>query len=267
MKKHLEFLLKSEVLGKLSHAYIFSGNDKEKKKDTVQKFLQFLFCADKKRPCKKCNACQAVEYGRHPDITVITPGQEGKSKEITVSQIRGLNAKLSLGAWQGPYKVAILEDAHSMNLEAQSALLKLLEEPKGNTVFILLCDHVSLLLHTIQSRAQELSFYVFSPVVLSEIILRENVKDFVKMQRMSLYERFAFAKELADSPERIPEVLSDWISFMRARILEELAKKEFSREKILRMKHFIVLTQEIATVLNQTNAQPRLALEQILISF
>src|SRR3989344_5660213 len=126
------FLQKLAELRRLSHAYLFSGNDEAQKNKLVADLV----------------TCLDVQIA---DRAFLEP----TLGEITIAQIRELSSLLSMTAWSSPYKVAVLSRAHAMNREAQSAFLKLLEEPKGNTVFFLLTEYPDMLLDTIRSRAQE----------------------------------------------------------------------------------------------------------------
>ncbi|MDO8470350.1 MAG: DNA polymerase III subunit delta', partial [bacterium] len=150
MKSQWEFFVKTAKTGSLSHAYLLSGNDAQKKTEAVSKLIQFLYC---EHPgvlisCGKCRSCNAVSKGLHPDITKIS--KDGS--EIKIIQILRLNSFLSLTSSQGKVKTIVIEEADCMNAQAQSAFLKLLEEPKGDTLFLLLTEYPALLLPTIHSR-------------------------------------------------------------------------------------------------------------------
>lgn len=85
----------------------------------------------------------------HPDLLVI-----GGDNSIGIDQIRNLKAELALKPYQASVKIAIITEAEKLTLPAQSALLKTLEEPAGNTLIILGCSNPNLLLPTILSRSQ-----------------------------------------------------------------------------------------------------------------
>ncbi len=228
----LDFLKKSAELEKLSHAYIFLGNNVEEKKKTLEAFLEFL----------KCNAA---------DIHVVVP-----ENEITIAQIRELSLKFSLAPWASAFKIAVIEDAEKMNLEAQSAFLKLVEDPKGDAIIFLLTQYPFLLLPTIRSRVQQIAFWKFKN---EEAQISEDLK---KLQSQNLEERFDFAKKLTDSKENPREVLEEWLQSLRASMLKNLKadpSKAHSEAKA------IALVQETIHLLGSTNVSPRLALERVLL--
>src|SRR3989338_3596579 len=155
---HWEFLKNSALLNKFSHAYILSGNDELGQQRLALHLSQLLNCGARKggEPCQSCASCKCMQKRTHPDVVWIS-----ETREIPIGAIRGLRNHFSLSSWQSPFKIAVIEKAHLMNTEAQSALLKLLEEPRRNVILLLLCEYPNLLLDTIRSRAQEMRWYSF----------------------------------------------------------------------------------------------------------
>ena len=246
---NIQFLKKSAELGKISHAYIFFGNDIEEKKKTLSNFLEFL----------KINSA---------DIYRVVP-----EREIIIAQIRELIAKISLAPWASPFKIAIIENAEKMNFEAQSAFLKLVEEPKGDAIFFLLTEHLFLLLPTIRSRAQQIGFWKFPapPARLAEALAKRaggaeqaGQTEFEKLQSQNIEEKFDLAKNLADSKEDPKEVLQEWLKSLRALMLKNL-KENSLNSKVISQARTIKLVQETLVLLQTTNVSPRLALERVLL--
>lgn len=263
---HWEFLRKCAELGRLSHAYIFSGNDREAKRDTAFRLAKFLNCEEQERkPCDVCTSCKAIQGRRFPDVSFLEPlsaiQAPSEKEEIKISQIRELSAYLSLGAWVSRWKIVIMEKAHTMNQEAQSALLSLLEEPKGNTLFLLLADYSQILLDTIRSRAQEIKFYNFKQFSNAS---SEAQKNFEKLCASSIQEQFAWAKKLSESPEHIQETLEDFLRCARIRLLEKVRESSGDVPKLVRQVRAI---QGISFLLGSTNINTRLALERMMLEF
>ncbi len=122
------------------------------------------------RQCNDCSSCHLLHADTHPDFLVIKPED---SKQILIDQIRLLNQWVAQTSGQGGEKVALLYPAEQMNLQAANALLKCLEEPTPNTLFILVSDQPTRLLPTIMSRCQYLSFPM-PAVDMALSWLREN---------------------------------------------------------------------------------------------
>jgi len=135
---------------RLPHAVLIDG-DIGTGRHTLANFLSTAFvCDGSDIPCGKCNNCRLAESKNHPDITVIAP-EEGK-KNISVSQIRQLKSDAYIKPHEAHSRVFIIDFADTLNEQSQNAFLKILEEPPGNTAFILIAESMTSLLDTIISR-------------------------------------------------------------------------------------------------------------------
>jgi len=111
------------------------------------------------RPCRECRACRAVDHGNHPDLHRLAPGGPGAVIPIGGREERGVRdlvAGLALLPVEGGARVAIVEAAHRLTEDAQSALLKTLEEPPAGTTIVLCAEDEERLLPTIRSRCVRL---------------------------------------------------------------------------------------------------------------
>ena len=171
--KQLEFLKKMVELGRIPHALLFYGPDNQGKKDMALEFVKLINGEDSAR-------------GVHPDLFFVGPAED--TQEIKIAQIRDLHAKLSLRSYSAPFKAAIIEQAHCLNDEAQSAFLKLLEEPKGQTIFILITEYPEMLFPTILSRVEKLRFYSRKKDILPQFKLPNNIlsKDIMEYNNLIL---------------------------------------------------------------------------------
>ncbi|CAM5181335.1 DNA polymerase-3 subunit delta OS=Castellaniella defragrans OX=75697 GN=HNR28_003599 PE=4 SV=1 [Castellaniella defragrans] len=122
--------------------------------------------------CGQCEACRWVRAGNHPDVRRIRPEalavQEGEaegegsgskktlSREIRVEQIRELLPWFNMASHRGGWRVALLYPAEALNTISANALLKILEEPPGRTVFLLVAQAPDRLLPTLVSRCRRL---------------------------------------------------------------------------------------------------------------
>ncbi|MBW1807943.1 MAG: DNA polymerase III subunit delta' [Deltaproteobacteria bacterium] len=162
----------ARLVGRVAHAYMFSGPDGVGKEMVAFAFAQALNCeADDDVPCGKCTSCIKISKGGHPDVRLVASEEElvsrnllePEKKRAPSAQIR--NAQLDELAdlfrhrpYLGRYKVVIVVDAHKMNINSQNRFLKTLEEPSSDSVIILLTDRPSALLSTVRSRCQNLDF-------------------------------------------------------------------------------------------------------------
>lgn len=152
LKRHLA----DDVMERtLSHAYIFEGPAGIGKHTLALHLSAALACENRDNasmplPCMQCPACRKVLEGKSPDVTTI--GRDGKAT-IGVETIRALREDVHVLPNDLEYKVYIIEDMHTMTVQAQNAFLLTLEEPPAFVLFLLLCENSRALLETIRSRA------------------------------------------------------------------------------------------------------------------
>lgn len=125
-------------------------------------------------PCGQCKGCEMLKAGTHPDVSVTA--LQDKKKSITVAQIRQARADAFIKPQSSPRRVMIIEQAHTLNEQSQNALLKVLEEPPGQTVFILLAENKSALLQTVLSRCVTLSLTAPPTEVAFAFLKKQNPK-------------------------------------------------------------------------------------------
>ena len=149
------------VAGVAPHAILLAGPASSGKTTLALDLAAGLLCADPDpagRPCRSCRACRLVASGNHPDLHRLSPegpgGQIriGKATDPEPGTVRSLIAELALMSAEGGARVALIEQAHRLNDDAQNALLKLLEEPPGGVTIVLCADDEECLLPTVRSR-------------------------------------------------------------------------------------------------------------------
>ena len=117
-----------------------------------------LFCPD--RGCGKCSICRRVFEHQHPDFYYLAP--EAGKRGISIDQIRQIQKKISLKAFEAGQKFVLVDQADTMNEEASNSFLKTLEEPPQETRIFLVTDQKQALLPTVLSRVQTISFHPIS---------------------------------------------------------------------------------------------------------
>ncbi|MBS4023270.1 MAG: DNA polymerase III subunit delta' [Dethiobacter sp.] len=135
----------------VAHAYLFYGPQGSGKKKLGSFFARALNCAVfPEGPCDSCHSCLRIAAGNHPDIHMVQP--EGKS--LKIHQVRQVKKLVSFSPRDARYHVFILDATATVTPEAANSLLKILEEPPANTVFIVLSENLETLPPTIVSRCQ-----------------------------------------------------------------------------------------------------------------
>jgi DNA polymerase III delta' subunit len=144
--------------GGMPHAVLVSGPGGVGKTTFAEDVAAALLCVNEDpavRPCRTCRACRALEHGNHPDVHRLAPTGAGWVIPIGGRDERGVRdlvRDLALLPVEGGARVAIIAAADRMTEDAQTALLKTLEEPPGGTVLLLTATDEERLLPTIRSR-------------------------------------------------------------------------------------------------------------------
>jgi DNA polymerase-3 subunit gamma/tau len=140
--------------GKMAHAYLFAGPRGTGKTTMARLFAKALDCEEGVgHQCNKCSNCLAISEGSHPDVIEIDAASNNG-----VDQVRDLIEKVKYAPIKGKYKVYIIDEVHMMSTGAFNALLKTLEEPPENVIFILCTTEPYKVLPTILSRCQRFDF-------------------------------------------------------------------------------------------------------------
>lgn len=183
--------------GRVPHALMFSGPEGSGNLPAAFAFIQYLFCKQKTEEdaCGVCTSCLKTGKLIHPDVHLVFPickskdvktsddlvkefrelfldtpymtlhdwfnrlDAENKQPIIPTDEANGILKKLSYTSYEGGYKVMLIWQPEKMNTESANKLLKILEEPPEQTLFLLVCHHPEQLLATIISRVQQISFY------------------------------------------------------------------------------------------------------------
>ncbi len=156
-QKRVKHALRESILrGSVSHAYIFEGPEGIGKKTMAELFATAIHCeSGTGEPCGKCHACMMHQAMSHPDYQVF---EEQKKASVGVEHIRQLIEDAYLRPMIADKKVYIIPHADDLTLQAQNALLKVFEEPPGDSIIILVSENSERLLATIRSRARRVVF-------------------------------------------------------------------------------------------------------------
>jgi len=144
---------------KVAHAYLFSGPRGTGKTTIARILTRALSCKNPHgpEPDNQCDVCTEILAGRALDVVEIDA-----ASNRGIDDVRRLKEEIRFGPQRFKYKVFILDEAHMLTRDASNALLKSLEEPPAQTIFILATTEVHKLLPTIISRCQRLDFHHFN---------------------------------------------------------------------------------------------------------
>jgi DNA polymerase-3 subunit delta' len=153
---------------RLSHALIFSGPAGVGKFRAALWWAARLKCADRECGQPLCRDCTQIAQGCHADVAVVEPDAENDA--IYIETVRDLIHTMALRPLRPGPRIAIIRDAHRLTPQAQSAMLKLIEEPPGFAVLVLVTLNLSALLPTIRSRCQTIRFGPLSDDDVTRVI-------------------------------------------------------------------------------------------------
>ncbi len=170
-KDQVAMLCHMESSERMPHSVLFAG-PKGVGKSMVAKVLgAALLCSNQKdRPCGVCHSCQQMSYGSHPDFLFIAPD----GANIKIEQIRTLQQEVSMAPYISQRRVCIIDGAELMTTQAANSLLKVLEDPPGEIVFILIAANRQMLLPTIISRCMIISFQTLDDHVLAQALMAKG---------------------------------------------------------------------------------------------
>ena len=297
-KRQRDLLSAMATSAEIPHAMLFEGPSQLGKKTLALEFVGKLLC-EKGVGCGLCRSCIALGKASHPDVALIS----SRGKEIQIDQIRELVRGFSLKPYSAPFKVAIIDDAHLMNRESQNSILKLLEEPGGNSIMILVTDYPESLLSTVRSRTRRMAFF---PVSDSDInsYLRERGCDESLSKEITLFsfgkpglameflsesikigarrgkikeflgvispgapfrDRFEYVKDLAEDSEKTEESLKMWLSYFRALMIKKVEGNKGIVYSLPRIKYSLEAIGESIDLVSRTNTNKKMVLEKLIM--
>jgi DNA polymerase III subunit delta' len=276
--------------GRVAHALMFTGPEGSGNLPAAFAFVQYLFCQNKNNgdSCGICSSCLKVSKLIHPDLHLVFPiatskmvktsdhllvdfreaflaqpylslnewfnyfDAENKQPIIPKDESDNILKKLSYTSYEGSYKVMIIWQPEKMNATSANKLLKILEEPPEQTLFILVCHHPDQLLATIISRVQQLIFNKPTTDEIKEALIKNHAcSEQIARQAALLSDgNYREAELLIDEQENPTAFFEKFRDFMRIAVRFDAPKavvwiEENSRVGREKQKQFIQYGLEI----------------------
>jgi DNA polymerase-3 subunit delta' len=292
MKPLLHTLTETQLRGAVRDAaggYIFHGQRSQGKATTAMDMARRLNCRGDEPAT--CGPCRQFEAGMYPDLIVIAP--EGRPS-ISIEQVRQLNHTLSLSPYYADgVRMVVVDGAHLLTMEAQNALLKVIEEPPPRTRFILVAERLEALAPTVRSRLAAIYFPPVTDDAVAAMLVARGL-DESEAQRLaglaggapgtalrlaastseagiwtdleaamttaltpSLFDRFVLAKRLADEKTDLVELATRF----HRRLVTELRRggitPQVAARRLGALEHF---RRGLGA-----NVMPRVALERLMV--
>ncbi|MEI6806047.1 MAG: hypothetical protein WCK49_06025 [Myxococcaceae bacterium] len=197
---------------RLAHALLFLGDNPALKEQTALSLTSGLLCENKVIPfgCGSCISCKQVLENRHPRVRMLLG-----DPEIKIDAIRDLISAPGHPSW-------IIPKAHLMNKQASNALLKTLEEPRGNQFLILMAPNTRSLLPTLVSRCQRIIFK--SSSISIDNFLAPSIPE-------NLSERLELIERLSKDKSDLNQILLAWQQNASSEFKQSLLKAQEDLKK------------------------------------
>jgi DNA polymerase-3 subunit delta' len=178
-RRLVSLLSRAAARGSVPPALLLAGPDGIGKRRVATSLAQALNCLQPIKSeadleldaCGTCAACRRIARGTHPDVIVLEPGDTGS---IKIEPVRDVIDRAQYRPFEGRRRVVIIEHADALTEDAQSALLKILEEPPAASVFLLVTSAPDALLPTVRSRCPRLRFGRLSAGEVAAALMRDH---------------------------------------------------------------------------------------------
>lgn len=237
--------------GRVPHAYVITGPQRVGKSTLALNIAQAINCSSEDKPCGSCPSCIKIAQGKHSDIAQVSVAKD--KTEISMDQIKDVQRSASLKPFEGKFRVIIINNADQLSTEAANRLLKTLEEPPDQVLFILTTSKPEDMLQTILSRCATIEMEKPKPSSIAAMLEKahgqergraeylarisrgavgwavdccsndrllakreETLRDLLRLEKESWDERLAFAAELASGYSKNREELYDTLSLWQS---------------------------------------------------
>ena len=269
--------------GRLHSAYLISGPG-PLPRETALRFVRGTVCSGAPRPCEECPSCTRSRpgdeirldgkgrsgpllrhVGDHADLLWVERGAD--DTRVRIGQIRALQHALRLRSGEGGRRAAVIADAEWLNVEAQNALLHLLEEPPPHTTLVLVAATPSGLLATVRSRCQRVAFRPPQESLLDDPDRAELVARLDAIGGATLPDLLDWAEEYkgarALAAERVEGLLETASAWLRRGVTETLATPDADVRRTLDALRTLAGCRKS---LVQRNANPQMVAERALLT-
>lgn len=222
---HLRRQIADEIF---PHAVIFAGTEGVGKRPAAEICAAAILCENPVdgEACGVCENCKLFAAGTHPDFYVVEPEATKTTRNIKIGQIREMQTEAALKPINSERRVVIIDGAEFMNKAAANCLLKTIEEPPSQTIFILVTANRSSLPITIRSRCQTVNFDKLTAAQIQTALVERGVEQ-SEAERLSIIADGSFGRALKLQNSGGGEIRERSLD-----VLEKIFRDEMTNEEI-----------------------------------
>lgn len=240
---------------------LFLGPADDEKKAAALFLASACLClkpTELKGPCQECRSCLKIGKGVHPDVHLINKNYQeivlkssSEASQLKVETVRKVLRELKIRPFESAYSLAIVEDAQDLNIQAQNALLKILEETPRHVLWIWLASSVDYLLPTVVSRANFKIYFKPKEPLLAE----DGPVSLTKRQVFEMSQRVARFRRAFQARKEVGQILEE----MKFNLYGQW-QKEGNIRPLLGLKIILQAQKDL-----ELNITPALVLESALL--
>lgn len=201
---------------KISHAYIYEGEQGSGLLEAAMYFAKKLLCLSENKPCDACGNCKKINNSTHTNLIIIKPIQNVIRKD----QINSLIHEIQMTSLTDKSRIYVISEAEKMNRSAANTILKFLEEPHPDNYVLLLTENSNMLLDTIVSRSQLIRFKRINKNVLVNNLKADGIEEDMAYILSEIFGSYEFSKEAL----KTGDIINSYEMFKR--LMSAKAKKQ-----------------------------------------
>ena len=167
-------MMRSAQTGRIPNAVLFTGPAGTGKKTAAHELAMLVNCTGEgEKPCRACKSCRMALDGNHPNFIYLRP-EKGRGG-IRVEDLREQMAEIGASSAGTGMRVIIAENMTQLNAHCQNALLKTIETPQPDCLYVLISENISDVLPTVLSRSEKVAMHPISAAQVEQVLIKRQI--------------------------------------------------------------------------------------------